>query len=112
MAAVTPLQLRVEGMDCSACAVKIENAMKRLPGVSDIDVSYGLQRLSLAVDHDRTSRSTIEARIRALGYVPKRLGHDASPLQILATRAPMLPMPTRPSVRSRSCPYCRSHRAE
>lgn len=70
MTALSPLKLRVEGMDCSACAVKIENALKRLPGVSDIDVNYGLQSLSLAFDADRTSLPTIEGRIRALGYVP------------------------------------------
>ena len=70
MSAPSPLKLRVEGMDCGACAVKIENAMKRLPGVSDIDVNYGLQRLTLAYDADRTSPSTIERQIRALGYTP------------------------------------------
>jgi Cd2+/Zn2+-exporting ATPase len=70
MAAAIPLKLRVEGMDCGACAVKIENAMKRLPGVSDIDVNYSLQSLSLVVDEDRTSRHAIEAKIRALGYAP------------------------------------------
>jgi Zn2+/Cd2+-exporting ATPase len=68
MATASPLKLRIEGMDCGACAVKIENAMKRLPGVSDIDVSYGLQSLSLVVDEDRTSRDTIEAKISALGF--------------------------------------------
>jgi hypothetical protein len=35
------LNMRVEGMDCGACALKIENALKRLPGVSDINVNYG-----------------------------------------------------------------------
>lgn len=70
MAAAVPLKLRVEGMDCGACAIKIENAMRRLPGVSDIDVNYGLQSLSLVVDEDRTSRHAIEVRIRALGYAP------------------------------------------
>lgn len=70
MPAAIPLKLRVEGMDCGACAVKIENAMKRLPGVSDIDVNYSLQSLSLVVDEDRTSRHAIEAKIRALGYAP------------------------------------------
>jgi Cd2+/Zn2+-exporting ATPase len=68
MAAASPLKLHIEGMDCGACAVKIENAMKRLPGVSDIDVSYGLRSLSLVVDEDRTSRDTIEAKISALGF--------------------------------------------
>ncbi len=70
MATATPLKLRVEGMDCGACAIKIENAMKRLPGVSDIDVNYGLQSLSLVLDEDRTSKQAIEARIRVLGYAP------------------------------------------
>ncbi|MCX7586508.1 heavy metal translocating P-type ATPase [Phenylobacterium sp. 58.2.17] len=66
----TALKLRVDGMDCGACATKIENALKRLPGVSDIDVNYGLQRLTLAYDADRTSPSTIRERIRTLGYTP------------------------------------------
>jgi len=70
MATAIPLKLHVEGMDCGACAIKIENAMKRLPGVSDIDVNYGLQSLSLVLDEDRTSKQAIEARIRALGYAP------------------------------------------
>lgn len=46
------------------------HAMKRLPGVSDIDVNYSLQLLSLVVDEDRTPRHAIEARIKALGYAP------------------------------------------
>lgn len=70
MAAAVPLKLRVEGMDCGACAVKIENAMKRLPGISNIDVNYSLQSLSLMLDEDRTSRNAIEAKIRAFGYSP------------------------------------------
>ena len=27
-------------MDCSACAIKVENAPKRLPGVSDVNLNY------------------------------------------------------------------------
>ncbi len=72
MAALSTLKLRIEGMDCAACAVKIENAMKRLPGVSEINVSYGQERLSLALDTDRTSEATIEGKVRALGYKPVR----------------------------------------
>jgi Zn2+/Cd2+-exporting ATPase len=66
----TPLKLRIEGMDCGACALKIENALKRLPGVSDVNVNYGLQSLTLAFDEDRTSSQAIEHKIRALGYAP------------------------------------------
>lgn len=70
MAAASPLRLRIEGMDCGACAVKIENAMRRLPGVAHIEASYGQGSLSLTFDEDRISRDMIEAKIKALGYTP------------------------------------------
>lgn len=70
MAAVSPLKLKIEGMDCGACAAKIENALQRLPGVADINVSYSAASLSLHLDQDRTSRGTVEARIKALGFTP------------------------------------------
>lgn len=34
--AAPALRMRVEGMDCSACTIKVENALKRLSGLSDI----------------------------------------------------------------------------
>jgi Cd2+/Zn2+-exporting ATPase len=71
-----PLKMRVEGMDCSACAIKIENALKRLPGVSDINVSYGTETLALNLDEDRNSRKVIEDKIRGLGYTPQSLSGD------------------------------------
>ena len=71
------MKFRVAGMDCAACATKIENAMQRLPGVADISVSYGQGRLALSVDEDRTSRATIENKIRALGYTPTVLDAEA-----------------------------------
>ncbi len=60
------LKLRIDGMDCASCALKIENAMKRLPGVSDIDVSYAGRSLSLRLDEDRTGVGAIERQVRAL----------------------------------------------
>ena len=65
------LKIRVDGMDCGACAIKIENALKRLPGISDINVSYGTQTLTLNLDEDRTSRQAVEDKIRGLGYRPQ-----------------------------------------
>jgi Cd2+/Zn2+-exporting ATPase len=37
--------MRVAGTDCSACTIKIENALKRLPGVSDIYLNYTTARV-------------------------------------------------------------------
>lgn len=71
----TLLKMRVRGMDCGACAIKIENALKRLPGVSGIDVNYGAETLSLQLNTDRTSRASVEKKehpIVGLHPVPLR----------------------------------------
>jgi Cd2+/Zn2+-exporting ATPase len=73
-----PVKMRIEGMDCGACAIKIENALKRIPGLSDIRVNYSTATLLLQLDEDRTSRDKLEGTIRALGYVPVSSG-GASP---------------------------------
>lgn len=70
MTAASPYRLRVEGMDCASCALKIETAMQRLPGVSGINVSYANETLALHLDEDRTPLAAIEQKIRALGYSP------------------------------------------
>src|SRR5262245_4165184 len=70
MAASSALKMRIEGMDCGACAIKIENAMKRLPGVSDINVSYSQESMSITLDEDRTSPLTVQEKIRSLGFMP------------------------------------------
>lgn len=70
MAAVAAFKLRVEGMDCPACELKIENAMRRLPGVGDISVSYASGTLALELDQEQTSPRTIEEAVKALGYTP------------------------------------------
>ena len=33
-------RFRVTGMDCGACATKIDTALRRIPGISDVTVSF------------------------------------------------------------------------
>ena len=57
----------VGGMDCASCATKIETAIGRLPGVSQVTTSYASE--SLRVQHTSAlARSTIERQVKALGY--------------------------------------------
>ena len=63
----TPTRLRVSGMDCASCATKIENAVRRLPGIEDIEVSVSTE--TLTVRHGAgTDAGTIAATVRSLGY--------------------------------------------
>ncbi|MBS3651967.1 cadmium-translocating P-type ATPase [Pseudaminobacter sp. 19-2017] len=89
MAAASQLKLQIEGMDCASCAMKIETAMQRLPGVSDVNVSYQAGTLTLQVDEDRTQRRVIEDKVRALGYQPVgQVPKTTSALPTKRTREP------------------------
>lgn len=68
MAAASALKLHIEGMDCGSCAAKIETAMRRLPGVAEVEVSVAASSMSITVDEDRTSRETIRAKVDSLGF--------------------------------------------
>lgn len=63
-----PLRYRVEGMDCTSCALKIEDAVGQFGGAGDIEVNFKTQVLELRLDEGVTPRSSIEERIRGLGY--------------------------------------------
>ena len=78
MAAASTYRLRIEGMDCPSCALKIENAMTRLPGVSDVSVSYTAGTLALRLDADRTPPGAIEEKVRILGYMPVGAAAEAT----------------------------------
>ena len=80
-----PLKMRIEGMDCGACAIKIEGALKRIPGITDIQVSYATGMLSLRLDEGRTRREKVEATIRELGYTS--LPFDAAAVTARGSRA-------------------------
>lgn len=80
MATPSPIRIHVGGMDCGACALKIETAMNKLPGVSAVSVSYQNETLNLALDQEQTPLGKVEEQIRSLGYEP-------SPVPVTAARA-------------------------
>ena len=59
-------RMRVEGMDCASCAIRIENALKRVAGVTEVNVSAS--RGTVIVKHDLPDTETLRVRIVALGY--------------------------------------------
>ena len=56
----------VTGMDCAACATKVTNAVKRLPGV--VDVSVSVSSGAMLVAHDDADANEIVSEVAALGY--------------------------------------------
>lgn len=82
------VRYRVSGMDCSSCATKIEGAVKRIAGVTDVSVSIASQLMTLHVDSRSETLSEVERVVAALGYqlspTPKMpTTSDASPEEAL-----------------------------
>lgn len=43
-------RFKLEGLDCAVCAAKMEDAVKKVNGVTDASVSFLLQKLTLEAD--------------------------------------------------------------
>nr|WP_201860694.1 heavy metal translocating P-type ATPase [Microvirga soli] len=70
------LRYRVEGMDCGSCARKIETALARVPGVSDINITTTTETLRLRVAEAGTGEQ-VEKVVRDLGYGISPISEEA-----------------------------------
>jgi len=60
--------LRLEGLRCASCALTIEDALRRQPGVLDAQVSFAAQTAQVRWDVDRTRPSRWLDALARLGY--------------------------------------------
>ncbi|WP_426448275.1 heavy metal translocating P-type ATPase [Paenibacillus sp. S-38] len=60
--------LKISGMTCAACAVRIEKGLNKLEGVSNATVNFAMEQASVAYDPAKVGTEAIEQKIRALGY--------------------------------------------
>jgi len=60
-------RFKVDGMDCAACAARVEGAVARIGGVEDVSVS--VMTGSMVVHHDdATDLAALESAVSRLGY--------------------------------------------
>lgn len=70
-------RMKVDGMDCASCAIRIETALKRLPGVGEVNVNVTGGTVIVTEDGTPPSLSDMQAAIRRLGFgVIEGGGHD------------------------------------
>lgn len=55
-------------MDCASCAKNIERVVKKLPGITSIQVNYATERGQVEFDEQHCSLPTIAGQIEKLGY--------------------------------------------
>jgi len=59
---------QVEGLDCADCALHVEEALRRTPGVGQVSLDFGLARLRVAPVYGQEIRPEVERVVRELGY--------------------------------------------
>jgi Zn2+/Cd2+-exporting ATPase len=59
---------QVEGMDCADCALHLEEAVRRTPGVAQVSVDFSLARLRVTPQDGAEIRSAVEKASERLGY--------------------------------------------
>ncbi|RWX81715.1 cadmium-translocating P-type ATPase [Neorhizobium lilium] len=76
MTAEDQVRYKVGGMDCASCATKIDTAVRRVPGVTDVSVSVGAG--TMTVRHDGSADlGAMERKVAGLGYPLRALGRKA-----------------------------------
>ena len=84
MSTTTTITLPVAGMDCASCAVHVEEAVKQLPGVENVQVLVAAERATVTYNPETATREQIVSAIGQAGYsVP-----DASTMPIGGAHAP------------------------
>ncbi|MEG4695048.1 Zn(II)/Cd(II)/Pb(II) translocating P-type ATPase ZntA [Enterobacter cloacae] len=77
----------VDGMDCAACARKVENAVKQIPGVSHVQVRFATEKLLVSAESD-VSKQVVSAVSQA-GY---SLRSETTPAEKTAPLRENLPL--------------------
>ena len=85
MATTLQARYRVDGMDCAACAAKIDTAVRRIPGVSDVSVSVTAG--AMTVTHDGAGDlGQVASKVAGLGYTASPLAEKAAAPKAVAAK--------------------------
>lgn len=77
---LTSLDLPVGGMDCADCAAHIEQVVRALPGVQDVQVRVAAERATVTFDPNVVAPGQIKAAIGEAGYTVREVA-AAEPLE-------------------------------
>jgi len=79
---------QVAGMDCAACARKVETAVRQVAGVNQVQVTFATEKLIVDAGHD--VRAQIEAAVQRAGYTLRDAETPAAQPSVLRENLPLL----------------------
>jgi P-type Cu+ transporter len=60
--------LKLQGMSCASCARSVEDAIRSVPGVAEVNVNFGAEQANVRYDAKRTNLEQIQSAIVDAGY--------------------------------------------
>ncbi len=60
--------LKIEGMSCAACALKIEKNISKIPGVKTANVNFATEKATVEYDDELLVKDQLEETVKKLGY--------------------------------------------
>jgi P-type Cu+ transporter len=72
---VKKVEINVEGMHCASCSNLITRALKKTPGVVNVNVNYASRKARVEYDETQTDEQKLVALITSKGY-PSKIGSD------------------------------------
>lgn len=65
---IVTYNFKIEGMTCSACANRVERAVKKLEGVQSTVVNFATENLTVIIDKDKIDYKQISNMVEKAGY--------------------------------------------
>ncbi len=62
-------KFKVENLDCAHCAAKMEEAIKKIPGVEDAAMNFMMQKLTLEIADDANMDEILDKAQEAISKV-------------------------------------------
>lgn len=72
------VEFDISGMTCAACATRIEKVVRKMAGVSDANVNFALETISVTYNEKEVQPSDMVAKVKKIGYElrPKEDGQE------------------------------------
>ncbi|WP_408011490.1 heavy metal translocating P-type ATPase [Pseudalkalibacillus sp. A8] len=68
MGVMKETNLKISGMTCAACAIRIEKGLKKIDGVQDANVNFALEKSSIKYDSEKADIKKFQDKVETLGY--------------------------------------------
>lgn len=64
----------IRGLDCASCAIDVGRALKKIPGILEVNINYMIDKGFVEFDPARTSWAEVAKALQTRGYtaVPVR----------------------------------------